>query len=1101
MLGSLTILQVSDVQFGKNHRFGNLGALDENDVPFDSLFKRLSADLNILEDLKVRPDLVIVSGDLAELGAKEEFDDALRFIEQLSEHVRLPSSRFVIVPGNHDINRKLCNGYFLNCEGEGTVPMPPYWPKWKHFKTVFDRFYRDVPSVKFTEPNPWTLIEFPELNTVVAAMNSTMAESHLNDSHYGHLGEAQLEWFAAKLAPYRERGWFRIGVVHHNLERGIVRDDENLRDRDDLERILAPYLNVVFHGHTHVGRIAWLSQVTPILSTGSAALKQQQRPEEVGNQYQLVRFTANGFERWLRRYDPDGKKWIGDTRYSQGGIDWHLTEKLSFEDSAETFGPTTEIDAKEAREPVEADDPEERPIVVVTTPISEEVARQKLKSLPRFRLRVENQHRVIRNEEKEFFIEVLRVRQSVWLVADWGLGKEGFLAAAFEKMGGPGALNDVYRLQCGSAKTCDELLTEAESQLGLSFQEFFAAVATSPFAVLVLDDIPPIFVTGAEREAFERQVRPIFDFCPSLKLVFVARQAPIATDPNEIVLLRPLEIQEMRRYLRQHVSAQAGLDGDHEIERISSWSGGLPMHLDRLLERRRYLTLSAILDEEAELNSETASEPIPEALKEEVSALSNATDKRSIHSFRLLKVLTVLRDGETYGSIRRFYEREPFIQEDVHRLVRAALLEDVPIAQTATDLGLVSLYRPQSQPDAPQLLRIPRQVRDYVNSLISDEERDEIIKNSTGLFFGQNWWKGKIRLRTTLSNAYGQSSIAGPGNEHVVARYLLAKALAKHNKRQVERYAMLAINYCNKLIGADRFRDAVTASGAVLDLLRDTSFDKHFVEASGIYGRALRMTGREEHAIEVLEHAIELGGTFLTDDIKAYFFLNISLASEYKDKKKALESAEKVLELAHKESSDAYQAQGVIFRRTLSGNEQRAKLIELERTARNKDRVGAANNIALELARSGGNLRDSLKLIDKVIRSSRDNYNRTRAIIEKVTLLHDNRLDSELSDEDRRLLDAAYSYSYAQRIGNLHERCHTVLWRMFTVQGLITSLLRLYRFSSFIWRLRDKIEPDKRYLRELDTVDLAALPENELPELKREVHYLLRRRIEYPPGS
>jgi hypothetical protein len=66
---SLTLLHVSDPQFGRNHRFGNLG-LTEPDAKFDTLFQRLSDDLAVLEKQEVHPQLIIVSGDLAEWAKK-----------------------------------------------------------------------------------------------------------------------------------------------------------------------------------------------------------------------------------------------------------------------------------------------------------------------------------------------------------------------------------------------------------------------------------------------------------------------------------------------------------------------------------------------------------------------------------------------------------------------------------------------------------------------------------------------------------------------------------------------------------------------------------------------------------------------------------------------------------------------------------------------------------------------------------------------------------------------------------------------------------------------------------------------------------------------
>src|SRR5919198_973451 len=109
------------MQFGRNHRFGNLGQADP-DADFDTLFRRLDYDLRNLEAKGVHPQLIVVSGDLAEWGLKSEFEDALEFLTSLAARVSVPHSRVVVVPGNHDVNRWLCEAYFAECAGREEAP-------------------------------------------------------------------------------------------------------------------------------------------------------------------------------------------------------------------------------------------------------------------------------------------------------------------------------------------------------------------------------------------------------------------------------------------------------------------------------------------------------------------------------------------------------------------------------------------------------------------------------------------------------------------------------------------------------------------------------------------------------------------------------------------------------------------------------------------------------------------------------------------------------------------------------------------------------------------------------------------------------------------
>ncbi len=340
--GELTILHVSDTQFGPHHLFGGNG-LTPADRARDTLFRRLHDDLSGLAADGLRPDLIVVTGDLAERGMRSEFEQVTDFLGALCEAAEIPRQHVAVVPGNHDVNRKACEAYFAEQESEEQDPVPPYWPKWRPFDSAFTRFYADVATATFTPDEPWTLFEMPSLGVVVAGLNSTIAESHRDGDHYGLVGEAQLQWFAERLAGYRSRGWLRLAAVHHNVVRGAVLDEENLRDADDLDRILGQpgLVNLLLHGHTHDGRLHRLGSGLVALSTGSAAVDAASRPAEIPNQYQFVTVRRGGFTRHARQYAPGQHRWIGDTRISATGSDWRDTQTCVF-GSVDTALPPAE---------------------------------------------------------------------------------------------------------------------------------------------------------------------------------------------------------------------------------------------------------------------------------------------------------------------------------------------------------------------------------------------------------------------------------------------------------------------------------------------------------------------------------------------------------------------------------------------------------------------------------------------------------------------------------------------------------------------------------------------------------------------------------------
>nr|MDT0656633.1 NACHT domain-containing protein [Micromonospora sp. DSM 115978] len=313
-----TVLHISDTQFGRYHRFSG----DDR-----SLAAHLLADLRSLLDGDLSEvdipgiDLIVLSGDLTEQAVRSEFDQARAFIDQLCVRTGLDYRRVVVVPGNHDVSWALSESYFAECRAEETEPKPPYARKWRHYQRFVTGLHGET---AFTEEQPYRVHRFDELGVVVAALNSTMRESHAE--HHGWCGTEQLRWAAEQLRACD--GLLRVGVLHHNVRRGEVADNENLRDSVALTTALGPYLDLLLHGHTHNGAEDRLADGTLVLATGSAAVSADWRPAEVPNQYQILRIDTHQVTRWARQWDQRRQRWIADTRISPDGNQWRVTTAI-----------------------------------------------------------------------------------------------------------------------------------------------------------------------------------------------------------------------------------------------------------------------------------------------------------------------------------------------------------------------------------------------------------------------------------------------------------------------------------------------------------------------------------------------------------------------------------------------------------------------------------------------------------------------------------------------------------------------------------------------------------------------------------------------------
>jgi hypothetical protein len=79
-------------------------------------------------------------------------------------------------------------------------------------------------------------------------------------------------------------------------------------------------VDLVLHGHRHAAGRDYLSNGRLILSTGSAALRREQRPDETPNQFQIVGLSRTQVERWAFSFDPKDKRWVVDATLGQDGI-------------------------------------------------------------------------------------------------------------------------------------------------------------------------------------------------------------------------------------------------------------------------------------------------------------------------------------------------------------------------------------------------------------------------------------------------------------------------------------------------------------------------------------------------------------------------------------------------------------------------------------------------------------------------------------------------------------------------------------------------------------------------------------------------------------
>src|SRR5262249_20684951 len=97
-----TIYHLSDIHFGAAGERGRIDRLRT----LNALIEHIKADTG-----KNGACWVLVSGDLAFGGQKEEYEEAYTFVNRVVAAAGTTTARARVVPGNHDVDRKLTEGW------------------------------------------------------------------------------------------------------------------------------------------------------------------------------------------------------------------------------------------------------------------------------------------------------------------------------------------------------------------------------------------------------------------------------------------------------------------------------------------------------------------------------------------------------------------------------------------------------------------------------------------------------------------------------------------------------------------------------------------------------------------------------------------------------------------------------------------------------------------------------------------------------------------------------------------------------------------------------------------------------------------------------
>ncbi|MBI5869876.1 MAG: metallophosphoesterase [Actinobacteria bacterium] len=202
----------------------------------DSRFDSDLMEATIHEINAIKPDLVIVAGDLTSDGYREQFDEAHSWIRQVECEQKL------VIAGNHD------------CRNVGYL----------HFEQIFgSRHYR-------SEELDFRICCVPDDEGIQERVKILALDSNKPDLNDGEIGRDKYDWIDLEFPNPED---FKIFLLHHHLvsipgtgrERNIVLDAG-----DVLDKLREVDVDLVLCGHRHVP-YTWPLADMLIISSGTAS--------------------------------------------------------------------------------------------------------------------------------------------------------------------------------------------------------------------------------------------------------------------------------------------------------------------------------------------------------------------------------------------------------------------------------------------------------------------------------------------------------------------------------------------------------------------------------------------------------------------------------------------------------------------------------------------------------------------------------------------------------------------------------------------------------------------------------------------------------------
>ncbi|VVP58755.1 hypothetical protein PS870_05925 [Pseudomonas fluorescens] len=645
--------------------------------------------------------------------------------------------------------------------------------------------------------------------------------------------------------------------------------------------------------------------------------------------------------------------------------------------------------------------------------------------------------------------EALARERVAWVLSEFDMGGDEFLSSLRHRDDGAGL--PVFRLDLSDFNGLDEVGALQNIAIDGDINNLCESLSAIGGSYLILDNAnlhcnPATSL--AVLQGLKELTSVLTEYCTRIKIIVRLHIRPDVAGITPIVL-RALDEAECRTYVELHPDGRNISEIDVTSGAFYNHTFGVPGRIDRALKLLSYDTFENVVNGSSRQSVDDGLMLSP-ILTSAIEMLQQEEGLEA-RTYDLLTALTFFPHGERIKTVKYFKGNQRIRPGMADRLVALGLAETPESYELGTLRG-----------EQERFIVLKPSVLQFMYRRL-ESELPALCEEAADVYFGRDWRLGRPKFTIIPRNTETKIGAVVEQNASVILLRLFSDAL--EDKECSRKELLNRINMLNRYVARldqdDKYLFIVKFCRSALQKLDGDEFHLLVKDMRYKYARAIRMLGRYAESITEFQSLLSDQNTV---ERTASIYVNLAFSHQRLDDIPAAKQAAEDAIATKVKGEQFFNARSIL----LSISDDVGKYKRLQRLAdqaRRQQCFVAAHSMQLILTSQISDPTQRMHAYRKVCEtanSESDTYNGYRAMINFAELAVNT--NEGLSESQFRQLLNAYKFACSQRQGPLFSRAHKALWIWLNRLKQLTALHQLFRHSSLVQRLTNKLADEKEYV-------------------------------------